>query len=798
MRFLNARDVFCRYFLGEVTDEEKREIEERSLVDDNYRERLQEAEPELIAAYVAGVLTVDKREKFEKYFLCSEERRDKVKLAELLYESAKAGAPGFPNARGSLYGYFLGELLRDEELKVEERLLVDDDYKKGQEIAKYELIAAYMLEKLTEDKRERFERYFLSSEEKREMLRFAEAVHWYYEYVERAVDARGTAGARRLGRLRRWMAKPVRLSLEYRNLSRPIWQPLATALIATLSVIIWMSFFHQPALDRGLLKLGVAYAEGRPVEARISDFGYATYRGGRDSNAVNYQQPARNDAAYLITNAAASKENKSAREYYALGKLNLADRNFDQAADYFNLALKQDDRNAKFHNDLAVALMAKEKEKKPEESTGENYAEALEHLHRAAALDDSLLEAHFNLALCRQYQMLWRQAADDWRKYLERDPNSRWAEEARNHLSKIEELIKQTAENRDRLRKDFREAALRRDSEGAWQSFRNSRTVFGSFVLDGVIDDYLSANLTGRTVDADAALQTLLFIGDIGRSRTGDRYTYDMALFYRGAGPQQLRKAAEARALFKSAGESYRKSLLGEAVSKLRQAQAIFDQIGNTSEALLAQHLLGRCYARQGSAKLSLGVLTEGAQGCEAKTYFWLLGTYHNALRNTYVDLTEYSKAVEHNQELIANAKRVEDDLGARIGLQGIAEIYMFLGKYRESLQATQEGLAMAARLRMTPNNFVTFYVWASKCYTGLGKLAAALDYQQEGLRLSLEINDPTLMSRHYVNLGLVFNKLGKYNEAVEAMRKAAEVGRSVRDTQQSSEMVAFSNVYLG
>jgi tetratricopeptide (TPR) repeat protein len=122
----------------------------------------------------------------------------------------------------------------------------------------------------------------------------------------------------------------------------------------------------------------------------------------------------------------------------------------------------------------------------------------------------------------------------------------------------------------------------------------------------------------------------------------------------------------------------------------------------------------------------------------------------------------------------------------------------MFLGKYRESLQATQEGLAMAARLRMTPNNFVTFYVWASKCYTGLGKLAAALDYQQEGLRLSLEINDPTLMSRHYVNLGLVFNKLGKYNEAVEAMRKAAEVGRSVRDTQQSSEMVAFSNVYLG
>jgi tetratricopeptide (TPR) repeat protein len=182
--------------------------------------------------------------------------------------------------------------------------------------------------------------------------------------------------------------------------------------------------------------------------------------------------------------------------------------------------------------------MASEKAKKPREATGENYAQASEYLQRAIALDPSLLESHFNRALYRQYQILWRQAADDWRKYLEKDPNPQWAEEAKNYLREIEDLIKQTATNRERLRKEFREAALRRDGEAAWQTFRNSRTSFGNFVLEGVIDDYLTARLTGRTENADAALQILLFIGDVERARTGDRYTYDIANFYRVAEPQ--------------------------------------------------------------------------------------------------------------------------------------------------------------------------------------------------------------------------------------------------------------------
>ncbi|MGH9879514.1 MAG: tetratricopeptide repeat protein, partial [Nitrososphaerales archaeon] len=113
-------------------------------------------------------------------------------------------------------------------------------------------------------------------------------------------------------------------------------------------------------------------------------------------------------------------------------------------------------------------------------------------------------------------------------------------------------------------------------------------------------------------------------------------------------------------------------------------------------------------------------------------------------------------------------------------------------------MQTAQKGLALAADLRASPGNFTVFYILAAKSYMGLGKLATALDYQQEGLRLSREINDPIQISRHYVNLGLVYNKLGRHGEAVDAMRQAADVGRSVQDEKKSREMIAFSNLYLG
>lgn len=798
---LSMNSPVTKYLLGYLTPDEAQRFVDEVLSDPILRRGLEIAEEELIAAYVVGMLRGEDRVRFEPHFLCTEERKSKLKFAMAWFEMS--GSPN-PDLSSPLHRYAIGDLPRHEEIKIEERLQTDQAYQEEYGIARAEVFMAYFHHKLTEKDRDLFDlkgsdpgRVCPIEDLKGRTLRFADIMGQYVLEAQTAASPVAEQAAIGWRRTPQWLFARVGLTLGGRNISRPLWQPLTAVATICLGLVIWVSFFHKSALDRGLLGLNAAYAEGRPIEAWISGFDYAAYRGERRGDSLNYRG-LHNDAAYLITSATVGKENKSARECYALGKLYLADGKFDLAVAYLDLARKQDDRNAGVYNDLAVALMTRERQKSPEESTGENYAEASEHLQRAISLNPSLLEPRFNLGLCLEYQMLWRQAADHWKQYLGMDSNSRWAEEARNRLRGIEELIKQTAANRGQLQREFREAALRRDGEGAWQAFRNSRTSLGSFVLNPVIDDYLSARLTGRSADADAALQVMLFIGDFERGKTEDLFSYDVANFYRQADLQQLRNASKARALFKSAAESLGKSLIGEAVIKCQQAQAIFDQIGNKAEALLVRHLLGHSHLQEGRVHLSLEVLTEGQKNCKTKNYIWLLATHHNALRNAYGYQTKYSEALNHNQELIANAERVGDELGVRIGLQGITEIYMFLGRYRESVQAAQRGLDLAAKLRATPNNFLRFYGLAARSYMGLGKFTAALDYQREGLRLSLELNDPMQVSNHYANLGLVLNKLGKHNEAVEAIRKAAEVGRSVRDEKTSGQLVAFSSMYLG
>src|SRR5215471_68194 len=150
MTFPNSRSLLYRYLLGESADEENRGIEERLLADAYYWERFRETEYELIAAYVSGDLTIEKRERFEEHFLRSRERLEKLRLAEVLYEYASTKAHKLPTASDDYCPHLLGELRPYEELKFEERSALDDDYKKRLEIAEHELIAAYTLETLTE------------------------------------------------------------------------------------------------------------------------------------------------------------------------------------------------------------------------------------------------------------------------------------------------------------------------------------------------------------------------------------------------------------------------------------------------------------------------------------------------------------------------------------------------------------------------------------------------------------------------------------------------------------------------
>ena len=685
----------------------------------------------------------------------------------------------FPAANSPLFRYLLRELTPEEESQIESRLLIDDDYKMQLEAAEDDLTNAFVREGLTEDKRERYVKFFLCSEERVEKLKTAEK--WYkYAKQSQVIESADANWSN-------WLPN---------HLSLPTVPTLVALLIIGLSALIMMLFYSRLATAWGLNALNAAYAQARPIEPRISGFTYAQYFVGQDGEAPKFDRSEHDRAFGIITNQASV--NKNSASYHALGKLYITERRFSDAVDYLELALKDDAGNAKLHNDLAVALMAKERAKKSGEATGEDLAEALEHLHRAIELNTSFLEAHFNLALCHQYQMLWRTAQEDWRSYLEKDSQSPWAEEARKNLGKVEAQIKKAGENQEQLQSKFRDAYQKREVEQAWQAFKSSRLSTGSFITNKLIDEYLSLMLSGKSTEAGDKLQALLFIGSMELDKFGERYNYDLAQFYQGTTLPQLQRLSEAREVVRAASGLFDRSLFDQAANKYQQARDLFNRLGDTVEALAAQRRLGHCYFRLANTKLSLSTLTQGSQDCENRSYIWLLGMYHNDLVNVNLDLTKYSIALDHSQRMIDCSRRIEDEHGIRRGLSRVLDIYTLLSRYRESLLVAQEGLLLAAKIYGAPDQIIGSYVNASQSYLGLGKLMAALDYQKEALALSLELNRPLLISRQYILLGRVYDKLNNHAEAIKLMQQSVEIGKNLPDAKTGREITAFAKLFLG
>lgn len=73
-----------RYLLGQTAEEEQLALEQRLLSDQDYFDQLLRSEEELTDEYARGEMGNPDREKFEKYFLSSPERRESLAFAQAL------------------------------------------------------------------------------------------------------------------------------------------------------------------------------------------------------------------------------------------------------------------------------------------------------------------------------------------------------------------------------------------------------------------------------------------------------------------------------------------------------------------------------------------------------------------------------------------------------------------------------------------------------------------------------------------------------------------------------------------
>lgn len=83
-RNYNEQNSIRRYLLGQLTEDQARVIEQRLLVEGEFREELESEEAELVDDYVADQLNEAERQQFGEKFLTSPERQQDLQFARVL------------------------------------------------------------------------------------------------------------------------------------------------------------------------------------------------------------------------------------------------------------------------------------------------------------------------------------------------------------------------------------------------------------------------------------------------------------------------------------------------------------------------------------------------------------------------------------------------------------------------------------------------------------------------------------------------------------------------------------------
>ncbi len=670
--------------------------------------------------------------------------------------------------------YLLGELTEEEERQVELRLMSDAAYVEESEIIEEEIIEQYINGTLSREESNRIKQHFFKSSQRQSKLRFALA-------------------------LKQQEPGSVQSRLQSRGFLS-IYLPIAASilLILGLSFGIWRAYFYQSDVDKGIASLQTAFKDGRPVEARITDFRYAPaiiQRGGQDT--VDYLS--RDHAASLLLKAAT--ESPNAQSHHALGKFYLAERQFSKAIDQFKAALDLNPQSAQIHSDLGATLLEQGKLHVLETEGGqgvEEFARSLTYLNKALELDPALLEALFNRALLYQHMQLTRQAEENWRAYLEKDPNSKWAQEARQHLKLLEEQKKKSTQTNEEIFQDFLRASGREDDETSWKIVSSYHNRTGNVVVERLLDALLEMSAAGQKDKASEHLTLLSYIGRLENQRTGGRFFTDLAKFYQSAALQPQPLLLQARQLMKSGYDGWGRVKVEETLKSFSKAKQIFNETGDVCEASVAEYWIGFCYYRDYRLNESLSTLEVLERQCEEKRYGWLRARALYAGALVQFDANEYSKAIQYVDSSLKEAEKIGDSVGMLNALSALTEYHRYVGDYHDALSYVQRSMPLVVSISLDPLQGCRHYSFAAAAFASLNLYAAAAEFQQEAVLLAQSANNPTAMSVNYSFLGVLYGKLQNYSEGIRNISKASEIASARSSEAAGQEMMAYSSLLMG
>jgi CHAT domain-containing protein len=684
--------------------------------------------------------------------------------------------------------YLLGEITDALELEsIEKKMLSDGLFLAEIDRVEAELIEEYRNEMLNSGEKKNFEKYFLAAPERKEKFRFMLALEESAaEYA--AAKAKAEAAKEFNGQ------KKYRASFIHGLFASGALKFVSFGILVLCAGAGLWYFAGSDRVSQGLAELRTAYLKQRPTEARLSALDYApplNTRGGGTEQA-EIDTTALDSAGLLLT--AAVKEKPGVDSHRALGLYYASLRNFNKALAQFELGAAFDPAGAAFYADYGAVLLetARTGPNESAEKRVRHLEDSLSRLDKALEIDSGFLPALFNRALCLE-EMNPAAAREAWKKYLEKDPSSKWAREAQEHLKALDEKAT-GAKDPPQVLSDFLRAYESGNEVEAWKIAGESKEMItGTMISEQLTRGLLSAAAQGTPKEADRMLSAFIFLGRLEKENAGDNFFSELADYYRQTAPNDRAKLNRAQTLTMEGYALCGKGAYREALAKFTESRKIFAETRNPLEAAKTDYWISYCKA-EGNAEESLKLSRTLADYSRARSYKWLLGQALTQSAATYIRQSKFSPAIRNNKEALKIARETSDAYNIQKASNQLTDTYSQLNEAAGAFENSQNSLRESGTYFNSPRQTWRNYMFASQVSYRFGLGESSLSFAQEAVRLSREVMaDPAAITDSFLFLSAVYKAKQDYNDALNAAEEGIRISLTFEDEPTRDRLLADS-----
>ncbi len=484
-------------------------------------------------------------------------------------------------------------------------------------------------------------------------------------------------------------------------------------------------------------ELASLYQKERPNEARISDFDYAPLNITRGNNTENANKNKLEEIK--LERLKAVNSNPNAENYHALGIFYLTQQNYKEAIENLEKAVKLEDKNAKYHNDLGTAYFEFGKLEKDNKLL--NIAKANEEFSKAIELNPNFLEALFNKSLALQELNLPNRAKESWELYLQKDSSSKWADEARKNLEKIELLKSNLGKKKDDIFNDFVNAYKNKDEKTILKIHNSTKGFFvGLSLAEQLSEKIMEARKNKDDPQANQLIEMFQYIGNLEKEKYADFFFADWADFYAKLDKTNLDKTLKAKGLMLSGIQFVREAKYTESIKKFQESEQLFAQIGNKSESDIAVIWYLQLYRDIGKVDSAITELSLFNNRLIEKKSKVISPSVFDWLANGEYRKGNIPKAIKLKKECLKISEETENQYQKRQCNEGIAGGYITLGEFQKSLNYLKPAIENNENYFLNKSQYWRNLSTLTELFRKTENYSTSIDIAKESLWLAQEM----------------------------------------------------------